>query len=112
MSIIVASCSLAELFAGEPSIIASDGAQIQGSLHLPEYQRPYRWRASQLQCLLDDLRRYFKPATGLQPASHPFYLGSIILHQQDREKDLRLNIIDGQQRLTTLIVMCKGTECR
>ncbi|MGJ0514360.1 MAG: DUF262 domain-containing protein [Methylomicrobium sp.] len=101
MSVVVASSTLAELFTGQ-SIQASDNSLIQGVLHVPEYQRPYCWSGAQLQRLLDELHRYFKPEPGLQPASHQFYLGSIILHQQEVEKEVRLNIIDGQQRLTTL----------
>jgi len=96
MGVVVASCSIAELFANQP-IKTSDGQTIQGFLHLPEYQRSYCWQTSQLQRLLTDLRRHFT-----QPPPHKFYLGSIILHQEQREHETRLNIIDGQQRLTTM----------
>ena len=49
--------------------------------------------------LLDDLRNYFEPAKGTLNPGYSFFLGSVILHQQD---DALLNIIDGQQRLTTM----------
>ena len=42
MSVIIARCSLDGLFAGEPIIIASDGPQIQGTLHLPGIPAPHR----------------------------------------------------------------------
>ena len=105
MSVIVASCSVAELFKGEV-IVASNGSEITSSLHLPEYQRPYRWKEEQLKRLLKDLKNHFEPPKDVPPANHDFYVGSIILHQQQISADKQLlNIIDGQQRLTTLALI-------
>lgn len=98
-SIVVASCSLADLFSCK-EITASDGSRIHGRLHLPEYQRPYRWGNDELKRLLRDLRTYFTPLDSGGIPKHDFFLGSVILHQE-RHGDL-LNIIDGQQRITTL----------
>jgi len=97
--IVVASCTLAELFSGK-AIKASDGSLIKGQLHLPEYQRPYRWKQSEVGQLLNDLKQYFEPEQDIKLLKHKFYLGSIILHQNDGEH--LLNIIDGQQRITTM----------
>lgn len=70
-----------------------------GTLNIPEYQRPYRWGSVQLERLLNDLVRHFS----CSPApEHDFYLGSIILHRTDRGRDTLLDIIDGQQRITSL----------
>lgn len=105
MEVKVASCSVEQLFKGK-GITASDKTIIKGGLHLPEYQRPYRWKEEQLKRLLKDLKSHFVPPKDAQPANHDFYMGSIILHQQtnDAGKQL-LNIIDGQQRLTTLALI-------
>jgi uncharacterized protein with ParB-like and HNH nuclease domain len=100
--IAVASTSLYNLFNGKP-IPCSDGGSIFGQLHLPEYQRPYRWSEEQLERLLDDLRSFFSS----DAPAHDFYLGSIILHQEGgdgRQRGL-LNIIDGQQRITSLALL-------
>lgn len=105
--IVVASASLDALFNSE-RILASDGTQIFGRLHLPEYQRPYRWEAAQLERLLTDLRLFFPEDAGLLAMpTHDFYLGSIILHQQGGSEHRRgqLNIIDGQQRLTSMALL-------
>ncbi|QNT38581.1 DUF262 domain-containing protein [Pseudomonas asiatica] len=75
--IAVASTSLDNLFNGK-RIPSSDGGVIFGRLHLPEYQRPYRWSEEQLGRLLDDLRSFFSS----DAPAHDFYLGSIILHQE------------------------------
>lgn len=97
MSVVVASFSLEDLFSGKP-ISVKDGSPIEGQLHLPDYQRPYRWKARELSRLLNDLKDYFDtPEPG-----HDFYLGSIILHQEEKEGKKLLNIIDGQQRITTM----------
>jgi uncharacterized protein with ParB-like and HNH nuclease domain len=106
MSVSVASTTLAKIF-DHQGIIASDGSTINGQLAIPEYQRPYRWTEEQLLRLLQDFKDYqsdFKSDKDTQKC--PFYLGSIILHQQAN----LLNIIDGQQRLTTmaLIALLKG----
>lgn len=105
MEVKVASCSVEQLFKGM-GVTASDNTIIKGGLHLPEYQRPYRWKEEQLKRLLKDLKTHFVPPKDAQPANHDFYIGSIILHQQtnDAGKQL-LNIIDGQQRLTTLALI-------
>jgi len=97
--IVVSSCSLAELFSSK-AIKASDGSFIKGQLHLPEYQRPYRWKKEEVGRLVNDLKQYFEPEQGSSTPKHKFYLGSIILHQNDGEH--LLNIIDGQQRITTM----------
>jgi len=95
--IVVASISLAQLFSGDV-INASDGSTVEGTLYLPEYQRPYRWGGKELFRLLEDLNNYFSSSSR---AGHAFYLGSIILHQSDG----KLNIIDGQQRITSMAIL-------
>lgn len=91
----VLTCTAAEILAGK-LIVSDDGKNIDGQLSIPEYQRPYCWQDQQLVQLLTDIR------TQKELSSHlPYYLGSLILHQ-DGDK---LNIIDGQQRITTLLLI-------
>jgi len=97
----VCTTSAAALLSGA-AIATSDGTLIEGALYLPEYQRPYRWAEKQLEGLLDDLRTFF--SAEIKP-EHDYYLGSVILHQQTCDGTRRLNIIDGQQRLTTLALL-------
>lgn len=94
-TIAVASTSLDDLFRGKP-ILGSQHRRIQGRLHIPEYQRPYRWGVEQLQRLKSDLSQFFNTATPCD-----FYLGTIVLHKEAG----KLNIIDGQQRLTSLLLL-------
>jgi hypothetical protein len=71
------------------------------------YQREYRWERKQLQELVDDLHGQFlqtwnpnKPETPLEEQSR-YFLGSIVI---SKAGDVR-NIVDGQQRITTLTLL-------
>jgi uncharacterized protein with ParB-like and HNH nuclease domain len=101
MSVAVASCTLAKIF-NKQSIRASDGSQITGALTIPEYQRPYRWSEVQIKKLLNDYQLYLNDIAQ-SDTEYGYYLGSIILHQSTENGCL--NIIDGQQRLTTLALI-------
>ena len=83
--IIVESLTLKELF------------DKQQTLTIPEYQRPYVWTPKEINKLLVQ----FKQHQGRTDEKPLFYLGSIVLHK----KDNLLEIIDGQQRLTTLQIL-------
>ncbi|MFB4690149.1 DUF262 domain-containing protein [Enterobacter hormaechei subsp. steigerwaltii] len=96
MSVVVASCNLAQLLSGEV-ITPTEGELITGSLAIPEYQRPYCWGESQLDKLWKDYLNYKK-----NHQKNAWYLGSIILH---KDPSGILNIIDGQQRLTSLALI-------
>lgn len=86
-----------------PSEEPAKSEKISGLLSIPEYQRPYCWTETQVQQLLNDLRSALDHSqnTELQGHACPYYLGSIILHKSNHT----LNIIDGQQRLTTLALI-------
>ena len=91
----VAVCNVAQLLSGK-RIKTENQKYIQGQLGIPEYQRPYVWGEKQIDKLIDDLKDHQE-----QFADSPYYLGSVILHAQDG----CLNIIDGQQRLTTFALL-------
>lgn len=91
----VAVCNVAQLLSGK-RIKTENQRYIQGQLSIPEYQRPYVWGEKQIDKLIDDIKDHSQ-----QFADSPYYLGSVILHSQDGH----LNIIDGQQRLTTLALL-------
>ena len=68
---------------------------IEEKFEIPIYQRPYKWRKEHVIQLLDDLYEniYLKNDS-------IYRVGSIIIH--DDNKTQTKNIVDGQQRLTTL----------
>ena len=69
-------------------------------LTIPEYQRPYVWSSAEINKLLYQFSEHVNRnvASGDKPN---FYLGSIVLHKEGDH----FNIIDGQQRITTLQVL-------
>lgn len=68
------------------------------NLHIPEYQRPYRWTFKNVEHLLTDINN--ARANGKQD----YLIGSVIIHK----KDSVLDIVDGQQRITTLYLIAKA----
>jgi hypothetical protein len=66
---------------------------------IPNYQRPYAWGDEQTGQLLDDL----SAALG-RSADEPYFLGSLVLVQPHEDKPT-VEVIDGQQRLTTLSIL-------
>lgn len=65
-------------------------------LALPSYQRPYSWSVKSTNTLFIDTYEAFR--NGI----NEYRLGSVILHKECSEK---YNIVDGQQRLTTLSIL-------
>ena len=65
------------------------------NFYIPSYQRGYRWKSRQVCQLIDDINA-FTPTE-----STPFYFLQALAVAKDIEKD-RVNVVDGQQRLTTL----------
>lgn len=75
--------------------------------HIPIYQRPYSWTESELRKLLEDLRQ------GLNNGD-PVFMGTIQLSQPvviSKDGSVRAyDVIDGQQRLTTFMIMLSVLE--
>ena len=85
---------------------------------IPNYQRGYAWGESQLNDLWDDIMDIQKNG----PTYRPHYTGAITLQQIDvndltpAEKKLSstgmeyYNVVDGQQRLTTIVIMLNALK--
>ena len=70
-------------------------------LKVPEYQRPYRWSSSSTNTLFADTFEAFKSRID------EYRLGSVILHKTINPitQKLEYNLVDGQQRTTTLSLL-------
>ncbi|WP_442766724.1 DUF262 domain-containing protein [Mitsuokella multacida] len=66
--------------------------------HIPAYQRPYAWTKTETEELFDDLYDFYKT----EPHDS-FFLGSIVLIKDESKP--YADVIDGQQRLTTLSIL-------
>ncbi|GAA9191325.1 hypothetical protein HpHA192_11110 [Helicobacter pylori] len=67
---------------------------------IPIYQRPYQWGKEQCEELLNDLFENYE-----DHGEDDYFCGSLVFIQLD--KDNKTDIVDGQQRLSTFILLAK-----
>lgn len=75
---------------------------IAGRFFVPSYQRGYRWTKDEVVRLLDDV-------CSLNDSKQKYCLQPVVVKKLD---DTRYEVIDGQQRLTTLFLICKHMHLR
>lgn len=74
-----------------------DGSKI---FNIPKYQRAYAWGEEQLNAFIEDLEN--------QDADKDHFFGTILLQKQAPEGEFNIiDIVDGQQRITTIIIFMK-----
>lgn len=64
---------------------------------IPNFQRPYSWKDDQIDQLWDDLYSAYEDNQNM------YFLGSIVV--VDNEEEAYQDLIDGQQRITTLMIL-------
>ncbi|HRH54963.1 MAG TPA: DUF262 domain-containing protein [Chitinophagales bacterium] len=84
-------CSIKKLF-------SKDNFFAGLKLHIPEYQRPYKWTKKNVSQLLEDIKRE------CQKDVSAYRLGTIVFHKDNKT----LDIVDGQQRTITLLLILKA----
>jgi hypothetical protein len=72
---------------------------------IPSYQRPYAWTVDQVSELFDDLYDFYRSEPG-----EGYFLGSIVLIKEEGKP--AAEVIDGQQRLTTLTILLAALAVR
>jgi uncharacterized protein with ParB-like and HNH nuclease domain len=74
-----------------------DGTRI---FNVPIYQRAYSWQKENLQDFLSDLINQYN--------DKPYFFGSFLFHIREKRNDFEvIDIVDGQQRLTTFIIFIR-----
>lgn len=71
----------------------------QKSFTIPVYQRAYSWDKDQWKSLVDDLKEQVQ-------GSNTYFFGNILL--ETITEDIEYEVIDGQQRLTTLTIFIRA----
>lgn len=66
---------------------------------IPDYQRSYAWEEKQLNDFFEDYMNNYN--------SQEYYYGTILLQMTKKDKKEFCDIVDGQQRFTTLIIFMK-----
>ena len=75
---------------------------------IPDYQRPYAWEDKECQTLWDDIFAFAFPDDDYEKfdgSKDEYFLGPIVTFRNNEEK---LEVIDGQQRLTTLMLLLRA----
>lgn len=67
---------------------------------IPEYQRSYVWETDNITDLLDDLWFAYQ-----NKADSEYFLGSLVLRDIKNETFFEFEVLDGQQRLTTMMIL-------
>lgn len=74
-----------------------DGRKI---FNIPKYQRAYAWEEQQLKDFVEDIEN--------QKPDRSYFFGTILFQEQQRHDRFEMiDIVDGQQRITTLIIFMK-----
>ena len=81
----------------DKSIISVQKSVALPNLSIPAYQRPYKWTQTNLNELFADLREYQDKSA--------YRLGSVVLHQHGDHDQKQLDIVDGQRRTLTLLLI-------
>ena len=75
---------------------------------IPDYQRPYAWEDKECQTLWDDIFSFAIPdndCSKFDSNKDEYFLGPIVTFKNDEGK---MEVIDGQQRLTTLMLLLRA----
>lgn len=82
---------------------------------IPDYQRPYSWKDEEILTLWEDLRDFaFRPGAGSGSGeagieeSREYFLGTMVMFKANQGGMPRQEIIDGQQRLTSLTLLLRA----
>ncbi len=74
---------------------------------IPDYQRPYAWGEAECQTLWNDLVEFAIPDNNADKfnQNEEYFLGPIVTFKNEKGK---MEVIDGQQRLTTLMLLLRA----
>lgn len=76
--------------------------------NIPKYQRAYAWEKEQLDAFVEDLENQDTEDLENQDTNKDHFFGTILLRKQEPEGEFKIiDIVDGQQRITTIIIFMK-----
>lgn len=73
-----------------------------GNLAIPDYQRPYKWTKRNIEELLTDISKAIEEGQKYGK-SYKYRIGTILIHNS---QDGKLYIVDGQQRIISIALVC------
>ena len=83
---------------------------------VPDYQRPYEWGEDECETLWDDVFAFAFPDEAnknFDPYNDEYFFGSTVFYKNTRYKNKKeqkevIEVIDGQQRITTLMLLLRA----
>src|SRR3990172_11349197 len=93
----------------EPKYYVLDELLERRLFRIPEYQRAYSWETKQRQDLFDDITKILQ-----YPIERHHFMATVVCMKRKKKEEIgadeftTVNIVDGQQRLTTLIILLKA----
>ena len=82
------------------SVVETDNGEMTCSFFVPAYQRGYKWTVHEVRKLLQDIKDFTPGGWG----TDSYCLQNITLKRDGKEIG-RMNVVDGQQRLTTTLLL-------
>lgn len=78
------------------------------NFNIPDYQRGYEWRAEQWTELWSEIKPLTEAKTiSTDPEVPDVFFGSVFFSEREQGDEIVLDVIDGQQRITTLTILFK-----
>ena len=72
---------------------------------IPDYQRPYSWGKDECETLWEDLKNFTVDADSFDSKNDEYFLGTIVTFKNEYNQ---YEVIDGQQRLVTLMLLLRA----
>jgi len=97
-----------------PKYLSFDELLQKRLFEIPSYQRAYSWDTKQRKDLFNDIEKLHGTNDSSNRKSH--FMATVVCHNENRNEAYDtelynvLNIVDGQQRITTLIILLKAIE--
>ena len=102
---------MAELSVSRKSIkelLSLSDTNSKGKMYIiPEYQRPYRWDKEKCETLWIDLTNFYEETKQNKDENREYFLGTIVTCL-DSDNTKNIDVIDGQQRITTLFLLLRA----
>lgn len=100
----------------DPKYLSFDELLQRRLFEIPTYQRAYSWNTKQRTELFNDIRKLYESPEYKVGRTH--FMATVVCHSQMKEEAYEtdvynvLNIVDGQQRITTLIILLKAIHLK
>lgn len=99
--------------------LTSFGSVVNRKLVIPSYQRPYAWKEDNIEALFETIQNSISETDSttsssrskIQAQHDDVFFGSVILSEKTSRTDSPIfSIIDGQQRITTLLLILRTIQ--